>query len=428
MADSGQPALRRRVGLFGATVSGVGVIVGAGVYALIGEVAGIAGGAAWAAFLLAAVVAGLTGASYARMGRRIPKDSPEFQYVRAGLGFRAGFLAGWLMLWADLISAAAVALGFGGYLHALVGVPTVVAGLGLVAALSLVAWAGIRESLVLVTALVVLEVGGLVVVAVLGVPHWGEQPLLEMPTGVAGIWTAGALVFFAYIGFDELGNLAEEMKRPERDLPLAVGLAVAISTALYVLVAVSAVSLVGWSVLAGSSAPLAAAVEGVLGAWGWRALGYIALAATASTVLLLLVSASRSLYGMSNAGALPGVVARVGGRGTPWVSTLLIWGVASLFLLLGDIALVAKITNFTALASFTLVNVSLWLVLRREPQRPRTRRIARATSILQPILGAALCVWLAAATGWLAIGVGVALGGAGLAIRRWLRPTQLSER
>lgn len=407
-----------------AVLSGTGVIVGAGIYALIGQAAGKAGGATWLAFLLAAAVAGLTAASYARMGKRIPKDSPEFQYTRAGLGGRAGFMAGWLMVSADLVSTAAVALGFGGYLQALVGTHRVLAAVGLAALLSLVAWVGIRQSVLLVSLMSVAEIGGLVVVVALGLPHWGEHALLEAPQGLTGVWTAAALIFFAYIGFDELGNLAEEMRRPERDLQRSIILAMAISTILYLLVAISSVSLVGWQALAASPAPLADAVEGVLGPSGRTTLALVALASTANTVLLLLIAASRSLYGMAQAGVLPGALGRVGRRHTPWVSTLTVFAVVSSFLLIGDIALVAQVANFATLAAFGMVNLSLAVILRREARgrgRDRARRplIARL-AILQPALALGACLWLAALTGALAIGAGLLILLLGLGLERWL--------
>ncbi len=422
---SQERTLKRRVGLVGAVLSGTGVIVGAGIYALIGEAAGKAGNAAWIGFLLSAVIAGLTGISYARLGRRIPKDSPEFQYVRAGMGFRAGFQAGWLMLWADVVSAAAVSLGFGGYLQDMLGVPLVVGALGLLGALAFITWLGIRESLALVTVMSILEIGGLVVVIVLGVPHWGEQPLLEAPQGIPGIWSAASLIFFAYLGFDELGNLAEEMKQPERDLPRSVIWSVGISTILYVLVAVSAVSLVGWQALASSKAPLADAVEGVLGPTGRAALGFIALSATANTVLLLMVSVSRSFYGMAQSGAMPGTLAKIGKRHTPWASILLVWAVSSLFLLMGNITTVAQITNFIVLVAFAMVNISLAVILRKALRAEGAgSRWKTATALAQPVLAAVLCLWLIVFVGWLALGLGAVLVGAGVLASAWAQGRQ----
>jgi APA family basic amino acid/polyamine antiporter len=408
-------ALRREVGLVGATISGTGVIIGAGIYALIGEGAETAGNAVWMAFLAAAIVAGLSGITYSRMGRRVPKDSPEFQYAGHGLGFRAGFLAGWLMLWADMVAAAAVALAFGGYFASLFGGPLIVAGLVLVFLLALVVSAGIHESIILISVLTAAEVLGLLIVSLIGIPHWGEEPLLQMNDGLSGVWAASSLIFFAYIGFDELGNLAEEMRQPERDLPRAIVLAMALSTLLYVLVSVSAVSLIGAEALGGSSAPLADAVARAIGGAGRTGLSVLALAATSNTVLLLMLSGSRSLFGMARSGALPPILGRLSAKRTPIVGVAVVVLVISSFVLLGDIGVVAKIATFSTLVSFSLVNVSLVSVLKREAGG-WFGAAKRPIGLLQPILGAAACGWLAIDVGWTAAAAGGALGFLGLCL------------
>jgi APA family basic amino acid/polyamine antiporter len=408
-------SLRREVGLVGATISGTGVIIGAGVYALIGEGAATAGNAVWLAFVVAAGVAGLSAITYSRMGRRVPKDSPEFQYASSGLGFKAGFLAGWLMIWADMVAAATVALAFGGYCASLLGVPSIPAALAIVVLLALIVSIGIHESIILIAALTAAEVLGLIIVSATGVPHWGDEPLLQMNEGFSGVWAASSLIFFAYIGFDELGNLAEEMRRPERDLPRAIVMAMALSTLLYVLVAVSAVSLIGSEALGNSSAPLADAVARAIGGEGRTGLSVLALAATSNTVLLLMLSGSRSLFGMSRSGALPAVFGRVSQHQTPVASIIVVVLAISGFVLVGDIAIVARIATFSTLISFVLVNLSLLSVLRRESGswHAATRR---PLSFLQPVLGAIACVWLGIDVGWTAAAAGAALGAAGFSL------------
>jgi APA family basic amino acid/polyamine antiporter len=391
------------------------VIIGAGVYALIGEGAKTAGNAVWIAFLLAAVVAGLSAITYSRMSRRVPKDSPEFHYAGHGLGFKAGFLAGWLMLWADMVAAAAVALAFGGYFTSLFGGPLILAGLVLVFLLALVVSAGIHESIILISVLTAAEVLGLLIVSLIGIPHWGEEPLLQMNDGFSGVWAASSLIFFAYIGFDELGNLAEEMRQPERDLPRAIVLAMALSTLMYVLVAVSAVSLIGAEALGGSSAPLADAVARAIGGAGRTGLSVLALAATSNTVLLLMLSGSRSLFGMARSGALPAALGGLSVRGTPVRGVAVVVLVVSGFVLLGDIAAVAKIATLSTLVSYGLVNASLVSVLRREAG-DWFSAVRRPIGLLQPMLGAATCAWLAIDVGWTAAAAGAVLGLLGLCL------------
>lgn len=412
---NGRASLRREVGLFGATISGTGVIIGAGVYALIGAGADAAGNAVWMAFLLAAVVAGLSSITYSRMGKRVPKDSPEFQYAGHGLGFKAGFLAGWLMLWADMVAAAAVALAFGGYFSSLLGVPLVPSALVLVVLLAVVVSLGISEAIILIAALTAAEVLGLVFVGVIGITHWGEERLFEMKDGFGGVWAATSLIFFAYIGFDELGNLAEEMRHPERDLPRAIVLAMLFSTLLYVFVAISAVSLIGADALGSSSAPLADAVASAVGSGGRTGLSILALAATSNTVLLLMLSGSRSLFGMARSGALPAILGRISTRRTPVAGVAVAVVVVAAFVLMGDIAVVARIATFSTLVSFGLVNVSLVFVLRRERSGWRYA-LRRPIGFLQPVLGAVACVWLAIDVGWTAATAGVILAILGLVL------------
>lgn len=397
-------------------LSGVGVIVGAGIYVLVGATAGKAGGALWLSFLLAAVVAAFTGASYARFATLRPKDSPEFQYTSMAFGLRAGFTSGWLMLWADLIAVAAVALGFGGYFDHFASFPPVLAAIILVVVLSGLALWGIVESVALVVALTAIEVGGLVLVTSIGLPDWGGVDYLETPRGFTGVWAGAALAFFAYLGFDELGNLAEETRQPERTLPRALFAAMAISTALYLTVAVSVVSVLGWEELSRSDAPLALMAGRVLGGKADVFLTFLALAATANTVLLLLISGSRALYGMASGGVLPQALGRVGRRRTPWIASLVVLGVTVVFILVGSLEQVAKMTDAVVLAPFTLVNLALVWVMWRRPGRKIARRVL--TDIAPPALGAVLCVLMFFYTGLPAmlLTLGLLLAGVALAV------------
>lgn len=406
----GERSLKRKLGLWQVTLSGIGVILGAGVYALVGPASLLAGNALWLAFLLAAVTAGLTAYSYARMGSMRPKNSPEFQYTSMAFGPRIGFIAGWLMVAADLLAAAAVALGFGGYLHHLAGTPLVANALALLVLIAIILYAGVAESVGLAVVLTIVEAGGLLFVIATGIPSLPGGEFLEMPRGFEGVWAAVSLIFFAYLGFDELGNFAEEMQQPERDLPRALFVAMAVSTAIYMLVALTATAAVGWERLSASDAPLALVVGSVLGPKADLALSLMALAATSNTVLLLLVSASRSVYGMASAGVLPAGLARVGGRNVPVISTGLVLSIAGGLMLIGDLARVASLTNAAILSSFALTSLSLpWLWLQRRIPR-------RLLDIVLPSLGALACLWLLLNTGWQSMGVAALLAVVGLLV------------
>lgn len=410
-----KPVLARRLGLAVTTLTGVGVILGAGIYVLIGVAAGQAGNAVWLSFVFAAVAAALSGVSYARLGRLRPQNAPEFQYVSMAFGRAPAFLAGWLVLWAGIISSAAVALGFAGYVQHWLGIPYLASAIGLILFCSLVVFLGIGQSAILAGILTIIEAAGLLFIIGIGIPHFGAVDPLEMPLGISGVVAAAALVFFAFLGFEGMANLSEEMKSPERDLPKAIILALGISTIFYVLVSLSAVNMLGWSRLSQSDAPLASVAAQALGANASIFLTVIALASTANTVLLLLLAASRAMWAMSCAGALPMIFCVISkNRRTPWLTIILVGVFASLFALIRDIASVAEFTNFAILLAFVGVNASAIKLFRREPSPGRYRHIL--LNVLLPVLGCLAAIFLAANTGWRATIFGASLLGTGLLV------------
>lgn len=368
--------LRRSLGLFETTLGGIGIILGAGIYALVGEVAGKAGDAVWVSFLMAAAMAAVIGLSYAELASAFPKAGADYEYTRQALGLRAAFVVGWLIVIGNLVAAATVSLGFGGYLHTFVDVdPTALALAALVAA-TFIAFYGIREAVWLSVILTLAEVGGLVFVIVIGVPHLGDVDLLEAEMGAAGIFSGAALVMFAFIGFEQIATLSEETRDAVHIVPKALLLAIAVTSGLYLMVAVAAVSVLGWEELSGSEAPLAAVAAAVLGGRASDFVAVVALFSTANTILLLLVAASRLIYGMASTAALPRFLAWVHpGARTPARAIALSLVVSAGFALSGDISLVAGATNFAVFIGFAAVNVSLIVLRYTRPDVPRPFRV-----------------------------------------------------
>jgi APA family basic amino acid/polyamine antiporter len=409
--------LARELGLLEVTLSGTGIILGAGIYALIGEAAGSAGNALWLSFTISALVAFFTALSYAELSSMYPDVGAEYEYTNRALGRRVAVVVGWLIIFAGIVGAATVALGFAGYLGAILPVPRLVSAALLIAALSFILLRGIRESAWIAGIFTLIEVGGLLLIIAAGVPHLGKVDYLEMPMGFSGIFAAAALVFFAYQGFEEIAKFSEEVRSPEKTIPRALIIALAVSTVLYILVSVSAVSVVGWETLSASPAPFAA-VASV--AWGGDAsllLSVIALFATANTVLMMLFAASRISYGMARAGSLPGVLSVVHpGRYTPWASIIVMAAGAVVFLLAGDIAFVASISNFTLFVTFFVVNLSVIILRRRDPNRPRPFTIPGRVRMLPifPVLGLATCVFLLLQLEPAVLSIGALLTGIGV--------------
>jgi len=281
----------------------------------------------------------------------------------------------------------------------------------------LLVW-GIRESVGVGVTFALVELGGLALAIFVAVPFIGDRSLTEFPLGASGLLGATALLFFAVLGFEQMANLAEETKDPKRTLPAAILLAVGITSVIYVLVAISAVSVVHWRDLAESPGPLALVVRTATGNEFSRVLSVIALFATANTVLFGLLAASRQAYGMARAGALPKRLGLVGAkRGTPVAAVLIVCGLAAAASLAGDIDDVAQMSNAAVLSAFVVVNGSLiWLRYKRAMPEGGFRSPLEVGRIpLLPLLGAAVSGFMVWHTGLTAMLLGFALIGVGVA-------------
>ncbi len=358
--------LKRSLGLFSATTYILGVIIGAGIYVILGKAAGITGNSLWLSFIFAAFIAACTGMSYAELASTFPKDSAEYIYTeRAFKDRRFSFGVCWLKLITLFIGTAAVALGFGGYLSRLTGLNFIVCALLLLLVVTMLNIFGIKQAMVLDSIMVVLAVIGLFVVIGFGLPHLhGFDFYLDMPNGFSGIFTAAALIFFAYLGFENVGNIGEEVKNPKKTLPYALIISIIISTILYVLVAVIAVSIVPWEQLGQSNAPLSDVMTAILGSKAGIFLAIMALGATGSTVLGLFIATSRTLYGMAEEKSMPSFFLKLTKkRKLPYIAILTTFALSAVFIIPGDIAWAAFITDFSALFVFLVVNLCV-IVLR----------------------------------------------------------------
>lgn len=217
--EGASQGLKKGLGTMELTITGIGIIVGADIFVLIGRAAGLAGGAIWIPFLLVGVAASFTGLSYAELSSMFPRAAASFEYTRQAFGTRLASMVGWLMLTANIISVSAVALGFSGYLHAFVGVALVPVSTGLIILVGLVLILGVKESVGLGIIFTSVEVGGLVIVAIISLKFIGRVDYLEMPQGVGGIFRATTLVFFAYLGFERIASMSEETRSASKSVP-----------------------------------------------------------------------------------------------------------------------------------------------------------------------------------------------------------------
>ncbi|OPX61031.1 MAG: putative fructoselysine transporter [Methanomassiliicoccales archaeon PtaB.Bin134] len=353
--------LRKEVGLWWAVAYGVGTILGAGIYALIGVATGKAGNLVWLSFALAAGIAAFSGLSYAKLSSIYPSSGAEYVYVESA--FRSkfwAFVVGWLVLISSIISAATVAQGFGGYLYSIFDIPVAVGASALIVVLAIVNYAGIKESLILNAIMTIVEMIGILIVIFLGVGYLGTVDYTQSPLGLEGVVGAVGIIFFAFIGFEGLVKIGDETKDAERTIPRALMLSLAITAVLYVLVAISVVSIVPFDELAASTSPLADVALQASGQEAFALLTLIALVATANTVLIILIASSRIAYGMSTRSALPKLLSRIQpSTGTPLMAIALTTLASVAFCFLGGIELTANVSNFTIFMVFLAVNLSV---------------------------------------------------------------------
>jgi len=367
--------LKKELGLFQLTLAGVGVILGAGIYALIGVAAGVAGNAIWLSFLIGAVIAALTGLSYAELSSIFRKDAGEYDYIKEGFNKKIALLLGLTIIFAGIVTSATVALGFAGYFSSLlknsfsIELSIVLIALIITIFLSFINYYGIKESSWFNTVSTIIEGLGLIIIIFLGIKYIGKVDYLEMPPeGFTGILKATALVFFAFLGFDNIIKLAEETKDTQKTMPKAIIISIIISSIIYILVAISAVSVLGWQSLSSSKAPLADVAAASIGGLAFTILVIIALFSTSNTILVTLVTTSRMVYGMAEEKGLPRILALVGkARRTPWLSILIITFLTIIFILIGDIKLVALLSTLSLFITFSFVNLSLIILRYKKP-------------------------------------------------------------
>jgi amino acid transporter len=393
------PALRRVLGTPLLVCYGLGVIIGAGIYVLVGSVVGVAEEAAPWSFVLAGLLAALTGLSYAELAVRFPEAAGAAAYVKEAFGSdRLSRLTGLAVAAVVVVSTASIARGSVGYIQVFLPWSAAVIAGGLVLLSTAVACLGVRESVGLAAAMTVVEIGGLLLVVAAGWPALVAAPerigalLPSLDPGVlAGVAAGAFLAFFAFIGFENLANMAEEARRPERSLPRAILISLALSTLLYAVVTAVTILALPHEELAASPAPLLLVAEEA----DWFSsdlFAAIALVAVANGVLIELVMLGRLLYGMTRRGWLPAWLGAVHPRlRTPIPATLC--GGAAVFVLtvaLPFLHLVALTSTITLLV-FALVNLALW---RLQQQRPRGAgfRVPRFVPPLAALANVALAV------------------------------------
>lgn len=396
-----EPTLRRTIGPVQMALYGLGSMLGAGIYGLIGKAAGQVGNAVWLAFVVALVAALLTALSYASLGSRHPRAAGAAYVTQRAYGFPLlSFLVGLALVCSGLTSIATQSQVFAANLIVLLGLdslPVSWLALGFLLVLTGIVFRGIREAMWVNVLCTLIEAGGLILVVAVGASYWGSVDYFETPATLGGdhafllIMQGAVLAFFAFIGFEDMINVAEETRDPERTVPLGLILAMALVAVLYIAVAVTAVSVVPWQELAEAPGPITEVVARAAPLIPPIVFTAITLFAVTNTALVNYVTASRLIYGMARQGLLPPALGNVhAGRRTPHLAVAVLFLVLAPLALLGTIAELAAATVLLLLLVFSVVNGALFVLKRRRNEKPGRFEVP----LFVPALGAAVCLVL----------------------------------
>ena len=365
--------LRRSLSLPQLVLYGIGTTIGAGIYALVGEISAVAGWLSPWSFLVASAMAALTALSFAELSSRFPRAAGAALYVEQGFGSQhLAMLVGCLVIACGVVSSAALMNGFAGYLTDFVRLgDAFVMTLGVIVLCGLAIW-GIKQSAWAAAMISVVEVGGLIWVTTLSLgatelrsADWSR--FLPSSSDALPILSGAILSFYAYIGFEDMVEVAEEVRDVRRTLPRAILITLVTTSVVYVVLLGSMLLAVGPEAIAASSAPLAYVHQLLTGSRS-NVLGVIALFAIINGALIQIIMASRVIYGLASRGQLPAVLGRVSARWqTPALATLIVSAGVLTLALTGQLAGLAEATSLLMLLVFCLINLALWRVQGRAP-------------------------------------------------------------
>lgn len=404
------PGLRRELGLADAVGIGFGAIVGAGIFAVTGIAAGVAGPAVLLALPLAGIAAAANALSSAELAARYPAAGGTYEYGYQLVHPLAGFAAGWMFLASKTAAAGTVGLAIAAYLERIApGLPGRAVALVAIALFTAVNARGVRKSAAVNLAIVAAATLTLLAfTAAAGVRFDAARLHPFAPSGAGGVMRAAALLFFAYTGYARVATLGEEVRDPRRTIPRAIVMTVAGVSVLYILVTAAAVGGVGAAVLARTDAPLAEAA---------RAMGMPALEAAVSAgavcamlgvLLSQLLGLSRMAFAMARRGDLPRPLAAVDARsGAPVRAVVLVGVAAAIAAAFGTLRAIAPAASFAILLYYAIANLAALRL-------PREHRLYPPAV---PAVGLAACAILAASLEPRTMLIGAAVLAAGFAVR-----------
>jgi basic amino acid/polyamine antiporter, APA family len=411
--DTGEGELARTIGLFQLSLFGIGATIGTGIFIVLTEAAPIAGPAVVWSFVFAGVVAGLTAICYAELASAVPISGSSYSYAYATLGEGVAMVVAACLLLEYGVSAAAVAVGWSQYLNefldnvfgftipeSLSNAPEADGTINLPAIVLIVLVAslllrGASESAKVNAAMVLIKICVLVLFVAVGVTGWNSDNLSDFaPFGLNGITSAAGIIFFSFIGLDAVSTAGEEVKNPRRNLPLAILIALAVVTSLYVLVALVAVAAQPLADFEGQEAGLSAILEMVTGAsWPATVIAAGAVISIFSVTLVVIYGQTRILFAMGRDGMIPPLFHRLNPRTlTPVPATIIVAVVVSLLAGLLPINFLAEMTSIGTLVAFMIVSIGVIVLRQRSPDLPRGFKVPLYPIL--PLASVAGCIWI----------------------------------
>lgn len=409
--------LKKALGLVPLTFYGVGTIVGAGIYAIIGVVAGEAGYNMWIAFVLATIAATFSALSYAELSSTFPKAGAEYVFLSNAFPNKKviPFITGYFITIHGTATFATVLLAFAGYFSGFVDIPEMLIAYALLAVITLFNLSGIKKSSVVNITFTSAQILGLIMLVLAGAtsPDFGNVFQQRFSLGPE-IFTSVAIVFYVYTGYEHMATLAEEAKNPGRNIPLAFIFSLIFTTVIYLLIVFSALALATPEALANSRSPLAFAGSNRY-SWMGPVIGAAALLATANVSLSASLSVSRMMYGMSSKGDMPAVLSKLNKQQAPWVAALVLAAIVGIFIPFGEIKLVASISSLGALLVFAFVNLAVIVLRYKQPalKRPFSVPLRIGKFPVLPACGVIVSALLATQFGWkvyMVFGIAILLG------------------
>jgi len=387
--------LKRTLNVFDATSIGIGAIVGAGIFVVTGISAGLAGPAVVLSVLISGAISTITALSFAELSSAIPKEGGAYAYAHETISPFAGFMVGWLWLISNIVAGAAISIGLASYITVLIpSLPVKAIAISACIIVTLINLFGMKESSIVNNVLVLVKVSVLCFFMVIGLFHFSPKNLIPlMPNGWVGVFQGAALIFFAYAGFARITTVAEEVKNPERTIPISILLSLGICMVLYALTSFTAVGLVNYRDLASSGSPLSDAAGATGNPLASIVVTLGAITATTSVLLTTVIGLSRVSFAMSRNLQFPRFVGRVHSRfGTPYISIIVVGAVMTLLALISDLGQVVALSSFASICYYATTNLSALLL--RKKAGPSVSAFKAPLYPVFPLIGFASCIIL----------------------------------